>query len=80
MLFRSPPGRSVPLIAPDGERALTATQLGRELLELVRPAAEELGSTELLDVLDPATCEADRQRAHATPLDATADLVARSLA
>ena len=73
-------GPEATLIAPDGERALTATELGRELLELVRPAAQELGSAELLDALEPATCEADRQRAHATPLEAAADLVARSVA
>jgi hypothetical protein len=34
-----------------------------ELLALVRPAAERLGSLALLEPLDPSSCEADRQLA-----------------
>src|SRR5947208_1083773 len=33
----------------------------QELLELVSPAARELGSDELLQALDPSRCEGDRQ-------------------
>lgn len=62
----------------DGTRLARASDLGRELLELVAPAADELGTTALLEALDPDACEADRQLelgAHA----ACADLVERSL-
>src|SRR4029079_18867527 len=45
----------------DGERTATASELFGELLELVAPAARELGSTELLEALDPSRCEGDRQ-------------------
>jgi carboxylate-amine ligase len=50
------------LVSPERDRLATATELGAELLELVRPAAEALGSAALLEALDPARCEADVQR------------------
>jgi carboxylate-amine ligase len=68
------------LVHPDGDRTATATELGQELLELVAPSARKLGSEDLLAVLDPTTCEADLQARHATPQEAAADLVARSVA
>ena len=54
-------GPRAELIHPDGERTATAAELGQELLELVSPAARELGSDELLQALDPSRCEGDRQ-------------------
>ena len=36
------------LVSPERDRLATATELGAELLELVRPAAEALGSAALL--------------------------------
>jgi len=54
-------GPRAELIHPDGERLVRASELGAELLELVEPAARELGSAELLARIDPAVCEGDRQ-------------------
>ncbi len=68
------------LIHPSGNRVGTAAELGAELLELVAPAAATLGSTDLIAVIDPETCEADIQSACATPREVAADLVARSVA
>jgi carboxylate-amine ligase len=68
------------LIHPTGGSYLPASELGAELLDTVRPAAERLGGAEALARLDPATCEADLQLDAATARDAVADLVARSLA
>jgi carboxylate-amine ligase len=73
-------GPKARLIHPAGDRMVTATALVRELLELVEPAAVELGSQELLATFDPEACEAELQSRHATPQDAAADLVERSLA
>jgi gamma-glutamyl:cysteine ligase YbdK (ATP-grasp superfamily) len=73
-------GPEATLIAPDGERAAPASELANELLELVAPAAARLGGAELLDALDASTCEAYEQRRFADAVEATADLVARSLA
>ena len=67
------------LIHPDGERYVPAGELGAELLELVGPAARELGSERLLDRIDPGACEADLQLESATPQEATADVAARSV-
>lgn len=72
-------GPRAELLHPGGERAATASELGAELLELVRPAAVALGGAEALERIDPSGCEADRQLAFATPAEATADLVRRSL-
>jgi glutamate---cysteine ligase / carboxylate-amine ligase len=54
-------GPRAELIHPDGERLVRASELGAELLELVEPAARELGSAKLLARIDPAVCEGDRQ-------------------
>ena len=71
-------GPSGDLLTPGLERRVPASELGAELLALVRPAAERLGSAELLDELDPTTCEADRQRAVGVE-GAAADLVERTV-
>ena len=73
-------GPRAELLHPDGTRALPASELGAELIELVRPAARALGGESLLDRIDPTGSEADLQLRAATPQDAVADLVARSLA
>ena len=73
-------GPAAELIHPDGERVARASDLGRELLDLVAPAARELGSEELLERLDPAACEADLQAQAESPREAAADVVARSVA
>ena len=62
-------GPAARLIAPDGERVASASDLGRELLELV-----EVGT------IDPAHCEGELQSRFDDPRAATADLVERSLA
>jgi carboxylate-amine ligase len=54
-------GPRAELIHPDGERTAKASELAQELLELVAPAARELGSEGLLAALDPTRCEGDRQ-------------------
>jgi carboxylate-amine ligase len=63
------------LIHPDGSRVASASELGRELLELVAPHTD----AELLALIDPSGSEADAQAAFATPEEAAADLVSRSL-
>jgi carboxylate-amine ligase len=75
-------GPRADLIHPDGERVLRASELCAELLELVAPAARELGSEELLARIDPAVCEGDRQLevGRAESLEAVvADVAARTL-
>jgi carboxylate-amine ligase len=49
------------LVHPDGDRLAKVPDLARELIDLVRPAAERLGSASCLDALDPDGCEGDRQ-------------------
>jgi carboxylate-amine ligase len=73
-------GPRAELIHPDGDRVGLASELGRELLELVAPAARELGTEELVARIDPAACESDLQVQADTPYEAAADLVARSVA
>lgn len=71
------------LVHPDEERTVPVPELARELLELVGPAAQRLGSEELLSALDPDGCEGDRQLeiGRADGLEAVcADLVERSVA
>jgi carboxylate-amine ligase len=68
-------GPRAKLIHPDERSFVPAAELGRELLELVRPHAEPL-----VERLDPAACEADLQLQAESAQDAAADLVARSLA
>jgi carboxylate-amine ligase len=67
------------LIHPDGSRLVPATVLGVELIRLVEREAERLGGGDALGRIDPSRCEADLQLGHAGPLEATADLVTRTL-
>jgi carboxylate-amine ligase len=73
-------GTRAELLHPGGGSAVPASDLGAELVELVRPAARALGGDALLDRLDPSGSEAELQLRAATPRDAAADLAARSLA
>lgn len=54
-------GPAAALIHPDGRRLVRAPELARELLDLVAPATEELGTAADLSALDPSTCEGERQ-------------------
>ena len=54
-------GPRAQLIHPDGSRLVPAEELFRELLAFVGPALRELGTEEPVRVLDPRTCEGDRQ-------------------
>jgi carboxylate-amine ligase len=75
-------GPRAKLIHPSGDRLAGVPELAQELLELVGPAAEELGTLELLRALDGSRCEADRQLelGRAEGLEAVcADLVKRTL-
>ena len=72
-------GTRAKLVHPNGASYVPATELGAELLELVRPAALALGGGEALARLDPAACEADLQLVQESPEAAAADLVTRSL-
>jgi len=54
-------GTAAELIHPDGDRLVRAPALARELLELVAPAAEKLGTTADLTALDLSSCEGERQ-------------------
>jgi carboxylate-amine ligase len=65
---------------PDGGSVLRASELGAELLELIRPAARELGAESLVERIDPSASEASLQLQAETALDAAADIVARTLA
>lgn len=70
------------LIHPYRREVVSAAELGRELLELVREPAKELGTLELLAAIDPERCEADRQLevGRDSGLEAVcADLVERTL-
>jgi carboxylate-amine ligase len=76
-------GTAAQLIHPDRPEAVPVAELTEELLALVRPVADELGTAALLDELDPARCEAERQLeiGRAGGLEAVcADLVERSAA
>jgi carboxylate-amine ligase len=72
-------GPRAELLHPDGSSYVSAEELGGELLELVRPAARSLGGERLIDVIDPAACEADVQARFESPSDCAADLVGRSI-
>jgi len=75
-------GTAAELIHPGGTRLVRAPELARELLELVAPAAEQLGTTAELAALDLSTCEGARQLkiGERDGLDAVcADLVERTL-
>jgi carboxylate-amine ligase len=67
------------LLHPNGEAFIPASELGAQLIELVRPAARSLAGEELLDRIDPTTSEADLQLECESAQDAAADLAARSL-
>ncbi len=54
-------GPAARLVHPGGERTVDAPALIEELLALVAPAAEELGSAALLAAIDPTRCEGQRQ-------------------
>jgi glutamate---cysteine ligase / carboxylate-amine ligase len=54
-------GPRAELIHPDGSRLVGVPELARELLGLIEPAVDELGTGDLLRVLDPRECEGDRQ-------------------
>ncbi len=54
-------GPRAQLIHPDGSRLVPAEELFRELLAFVGPALRELRTEEPVRVLDPRTCEGDRQ-------------------
>jgi len=74
-------GTAAQLIHPDGTLLVGVPELTDELFALVSPAAEELGSLDLLEAIDPSRCEAEMQlemgRSHG--LDAVcADLVQRT--
>jgi len=62
-------GPAAKLIAPGGERVATAAELGRELLAITG-----------VEGIDPAHCEGELQTRWSGSREATADLVARSLA
>jgi carboxylate-amine ligase len=72
-------GPRAKLLHPDGRSYVLASELGAELLELVRPAARALGAESFLDRLDPSGCEADLQLQSETAEEAAAGVVARSL-
>jgi carboxylate-amine ligase len=54
-------GPRAELIHPDGSRLVGVQELTHELLASIEPAVRELGSVDLLSVLDPRACEGDRQ-------------------
>jgi glutamate---cysteine ligase / carboxylate-amine ligase len=54
-------GPRAELIHPRGDRLVGVEELTHELLALVQPALEELGTADLLRGLDPRRCEGDRQ-------------------
>ena len=59
---------------------MPASELGAELVELVRPAARELGGEGCSRASTPRRCEADLQLSAESAEDAAAGLVARSVA
>ena len=73
-------GPRAKLIHPDGGTFVPVPELAAELLALVAPAAERLSSGALVGRIDPSRCEADLQLEAASPQEAAAGLVARSLA
>lgn len=71
------------LVHPAGERTAGVAELLAELCDLVRPAAEELGTAGLVGGLDASSCEADEQLAYGRargPSALCAALAARSVA
>jgi carboxylate-amine ligase len=75
-------GTAAELIHPNGARLVRVSELARELLDLVAPAAEKLGTASALSALDPLSCEGERQLeiGERDGLEAVcADLVERTL-
>jgi carboxylate-amine ligase len=72
-------GPEAELIHPDGSRVGRVPELWAELLALVAPVARGLGTLELLEQIDPSTCEGALQLV-ADPHEAAAALVDRTLA
>ena len=75
-------GLEAELFHPHDERVSKASELAAELIELVRPAAERLGSAELLAGFDLSTTEGERQlqaRRDGGLKAVCADLVRRTL-
>ena len=72
-------GPPAELIHPDGSGPVPAAQLGDELIRLVEPEAARLGGAAALARIDPRRSEADLQLGHASALEVTADLAARTL-
>jgi carboxylate-amine ligase len=76
-------GPRAQLIHPYADRLAGVDDLAAELLQLVGPFADGLGSAALLAPLDPSACEGDRQlevaRAHGLAAGCV-DIVERSLA
>ena len=75
-------GTEAELVHPDGGRIASVPELTRELLERVCDQAGALGTSELLERLDPNVCEAQRQLelGRAGGLDAvSAELVERTI-
>ena len=54
-------GTAAELIHPDGKSLVAVPELTDELFALVGPAADELGSLDLLEAIDPSRCEAEMQ-------------------
>ena len=73
-------GPRAELLHPDGASVAHADELGAELLAVVRPEAERLGAAVQLDRITPTACEADLQLQAGDAVEASAGLVARSLA
>ena len=71
-------GPEAELVHPEEERLVPVPELYAELRERLAAVLDELGGNELLDVLDPARCEAQVQLSDG-PREAAADLVRRSL-
>jgi carboxylate-amine ligase len=72
-------GPRADLIHPDGTRLAPASELGAELLGLVRRASERLGGARALARIDPGRCEAELQLAFDDAHAATADVATRTL-
>jgi glutamate---cysteine ligase / carboxylate-amine ligase len=73
-------GARAELLHPDGDSYVAASELGKELLDRIRPAAERLGGATELAALDPSRCESDLQLEAADAKAAAAGIVLRSLA
>jgi carboxylate-amine ligase len=54
-------GPRAELVHPDGDRIASVPELAGDLLSALAPTLDELGSEALVDALDPAVSEGDRQ-------------------